>query len=85
MLVTRDDLLPVLDMASPELQVLILVGLPGAGKSCLATALEQTGRWVRASQDDAPNRRRQEAEATTRRAIQSQRNVVVDRVGFDRK
>ncbi|KAJ9098783.1 hypothetical protein QFC19_006260 [Naganishia cerealis] len=68
-----------------DLQVLVLVGLPGSGKSCLANALESTGRWIRASQDDAPNRRRQEAEAMTRKAIQSQRNAVIDRVGFDRK
>ncbi|KAJ9106146.1 hypothetical protein QFC21_001288 [Naganishia friedmannii] len=62
-----------------DLQVLILVGLPGSGKSCLANALEGTGRWVRASQDDAPNRRRQEAEAMTRSALRTQRNAVVDR------
>ncbi|KAJ9126664.1 hypothetical protein QFC24_001694 [Naganishia onofrii] len=68
-----------------DLQVLILVGLPGSGKSCLANALESTGKWVRASQDDAPNRRRQEAEAMTRNALRTQRNAVVDRVGFDRK
>ncbi|KAJ9124107.1 hypothetical protein QFC22_000902 [Naganishia vaughanmartiniae] len=68
-----------------DLQVLILVGLPGSGKSCLANALESTGRWFRASQDDAPNRRRQEAEGMTRNALRTQRNAVVDRVGFDRK
>lgn len=65
--------------------MLLLVGLVGSGKTGLAQALENTGNWVRASQDDAPNRKRQEAEAVTRRALRDRRNVVIDRVNFDRK
>ncbi|GHJ88521.1 hypothetical protein NliqN6_4923 [Naganishia liquefaciens] len=73
------------DPAVEPLQVLLLVGLVGSGKTALAQALENTGNWVRASQDDAPNRKRQEAEAMTRRALREKRNVVIDRVNFDRK
>ncbi|KAL7425040.1 hypothetical protein Q5752_000728 [Cryptotrichosporon argae] len=40
-------------------------------------------RWVRASQDDAPSRRRQECEAVVRAALEAGHNVVVDRVDFD--
>jgi predicted kinase len=63
----------------------MLVGLVGSGKTGLANALESTGKWVRASQDDAPNRRRQEAEAMTRKALRGGHNAVIDRVNFDRK
>ncbi|WVQ79372.1 hypothetical protein IAT38_001469 [Cryptococcus sp. DSM 104549] len=40
-------------------------------------------RWIRASQDDAPSKRRQECEARVRRGLSEGCNVVVDRVGFD--
>lgn len=90
--------------AEPQI-LLILVGLPGSGKTTLALALERCSdtstsdtnvelagtsrpappprRWVRASQDDAPSRRRQEAERVTREALMSGDNVVVDRCDFD--
>ena len=41
-------------------------------------------KWVRASQDDAPNRKRQECEEVVRQALADGHNVVVDRVNFDR-
>ncbi|WVQ95988.1 hypothetical protein IAU59_003088 [Kwoniella sp. CBS 9459] len=110
----------------PPQILLILVGLPGSGKTTFAEALvassergdqhhagdallgnghspvrsdeQQEGldttadgldgaeghrKWVRASQDDAPNRRRQECEARVRWALGQGCNVIVDRVGFD--
>lgn len=39
--------------------------------------------WTRVSQDESPNRRRQECEAALREALQRGENVVVDRVNFD--
>lgn len=68
-----------------KLTLLVLCGLPGSGKSTIAAALTShaTQRWVRASQDDAPSRRRQECEAMVRQGLRDGFNVVVDRVGFD--
>ncbi len=63
--------------------LLILVGLPGSGKSTLAHALQDNLGWLRASQDDAPRRRRGECEDVVRIGLREGRNVVVDRVGFD--
>jgi adenylylsulfate kinase-like enzyme len=72
--------------APAKLTLLVLCGLPGSGKSTIAAALTShaTQRWVRASQDDAPNRRRQECEAMVRQGLKEECNVVVDRVGFDK-
>ena len=64
-------------------RLLILVGIIGSGKTTLAEAMIKTGQWVRASQDDAPTRRRQECEAMVRQGLQSGKDVVVDRVDFD--
>lgn len=48
---------------------------------------ERTSRkrrlWSRVSQDEAPNRRRQECEAALREALYRGENVIVDRVNFD--
>ncbi|RSH76990.1 uncharacterized protein EHS24_003929 [Apiotrichum porosum] len=69
--------------------LLILVGLPGAGKTTFATALcalpPRLGKrtWSRASQDDSPSKRRAEAEAAARAGLRRGDNVVVDRVDFD--
>jgi hypothetical protein len=52
-------------------------------QTTLAQEMVKTGRWVRASQDDAPNRRRQECEAMVRSGLRQGKDVVVDRVGFD--
>ncbi|WWC92741.1 uncharacterized protein L201_007700 [Kwoniella dendrophila CBS 6074] len=75
-------------MSSPQI-VLVLVGLPGSGKSTFSEALvsahqlNKDRKWIRASQDDAPNKRRQECEAVVRKALYDGNNVVVDRVDFD--
>jgi adenylate kinase family enzyme len=63
-------------------RLLILVGMVGSGKTTLAEAMVKTG-WVRASQDDAPSKRRQECEAMVRSALQEGKDVIVDRVDFD--
>jgi ABC-type glutathione transport system ATPase component len=69
--------------------LLILVGLPGSGKSTFThalTALPVDARhrpWIRASQDDSFSGKRGEVEYTVRRALQRGCNVVVDRVNFD--
>lgn len=74
-----------------------MIGLPGSGKTTFAEALVEstssttdgaiegatTRRWLRASQDDAPSRRRQECEARVRNGLKQGYNVIVDRVGFD--
>jgi hypothetical protein len=52
-------------------------------QTTLAQEMVKTGRWVRASQDDAPTRRRQECEAMVRSGLRQGKDVVVDRVGFD--
>ncbi|WWD20237.1 hypothetical protein CI109_104713 [Kwoniella shandongensis] len=39
--------------------------------------------WIRASQDEAPNRRRQECEARVRWGLREGYSVIVDRCGFD--
>ncbi|WVR08107.1 hypothetical protein IAU60_005153 [Kwoniella sp. DSM 27419] len=82
----------------PPQILLILVGLPGSGKTTFAEALVRSTEpgqdaaacsrprqqaWIRASQDDAPNRRRQECESRVRWGLREGYNVVVDRVGFD--
>lgn len=88
-----------MDVASPmtkEPQILlVLIGLPGSGKTTFAEALVRNStpddpdkpsssrQWIRASQDDAPSRRRQECEARVRNGLRQGHNVIVDRVGFD--
>ena len=77
----------------PPQFLLILVGLPGSGKSTFAETLIHhsndvtsgvlSRNWVRASQDDSPNRKRQECENAVWQSLQSGHNVVVDRVNFD--
>lgn len=62
--------------------LLLLVGLPGSGKTTFAEALVPHG-WVRASQDDSVSGRRQEVERVVLRALEEGKNVVVDRVNFD--
>ncbi|OCF42019.1 hypothetical protein I317_04211 [Kwoniella heveanensis CBS 569] len=56
-----------------------------SGSSSNTNSLRRTRsrKWIRASQDDAPNRRRQECEARVRWALNEGYNVIVDRVGFD--
>ncbi|ORX37792.1 AAA domain-domain-containing protein [Kockovaella imperatae] len=73
--------------------LLLLVGLPASGKTALAQCLVTESpalnldsfsrKWIRASQDDSPNRRRQEVEDLVRDGLLAGDNVVVDRMNFD--
>jgi predicted kinase len=70
----------------PSTQVMImLVGIPGSGKSTFATKLvEATGDiYVRVNQDEMGNR--QACEAVARTALKKGYSVIVDRVNFDIK
>jgi len=59
---------------------LMMVGLPGAGKSTFSTALERSGAWVRANQDDLGRRG---CEELLRRTVplvrQGKSHLVLDR------
>ncbi|WVQ75146.1 hypothetical protein IAR50_004755 [Cryptococcus sp. DSM 104548] len=102
-----DPLIPLPSLALPPQILILLVGLPGSGKSTFASSLSQSSAslltpdpsnayqplraaieggkrpWIRASQDDAPSRRRQEVEALVGWGLREGCNVVVDRCGFD--
>ncbi|KAL6764605.1 AAA domain-containing protein, partial [Haematococcus lacustris] len=61
-------------------KVLVLVGVPGSGKSTIAQQLREAG-WVVVNQDVLGSRR--SCEAAFDEALQAGRNVVVDRCNFD--
>ena len=65
--------------------VLVLVGLPGAGKSTLCAALERRcpGRFVRVCQDLLKSRPK--CEKATREALAAGRSAVIDRTNLDAK
>ncbi|PNH04210.1 hypothetical protein TSOC_009654 [Tetrabaena socialis] len=60
--------------------VLVLVGVPGSGKSFLSRRLEMRG-WARINQDELGSRRACEDAYCS--ALQLRRHVVVDRCNFD--
>jgi len=59
-------------------RVLLLVGLPGSGKTTFASRLVEVGGWVRVSQDEVGGSR-QAVERHFLRALESGNAVVVDR------
>ncbi|KAL3787877.1 hypothetical protein HJC23_000419 [Cyclotella cryptica] len=63
--------------------VLILVGIPGSGKSTFACRLEELAPWkyVRVSQDSIGNRR--DCEVLTRRILSQNRIPIIDRCNFN--
>ena len=65
--------------------VLVLVGLPGAGKSTLVAALQSRcpGRFVRVCQDVLKTRPK--CEKATREALAEGRSPIIDRTNVDQK
>ncbi|KAG2446828.1 hypothetical protein HYH02_008388 [Chlamydomonas schloesseri] len=61
--------------------LIVLVGLPGAGKTFLARRLVARGNWRHVSQDELGSRRACEQECAG--ALRQGWNVVVDRCNFD--
>lgn len=64
-----------------EREVLVLVGLPGCGKSTLAKCLEAYGGWVRVNQDELGSRNKCKEKMSE--ALKLNKKVVVDRCNFD--
>lgn len=71
---------PTLASLRPTPKLLVIMGLPGSGKSTIANKLTQVG-WVRVNQDEMGNRKAVEASART--ALTKGQNVIVDRCNFD--
>lgn len=63
-----------------ERRVLILVGLPGSGKSSIARQLESCG-WVRINQDELGSRNK--CKELMEKALVENKKVVIDRCNFD--
>jgi predicted kinase len=61
-------------------QVLVMVGIPGSGKSTIANELVAMG-WERVNQDDLGSRR--VCETRMEDALKRGKSVVVDRCNFD--
>ncbi|PVU97366.1 hypothetical protein BB561_000575 [Smittium simulii] len=63
-------------------QMLILVGLPGSGKTCFSTMLvKYIKSWERVNQDDVGSR--SQCEAAASKFLKEGKNVVIDRCNFD--
>ncbi len=61
-------------------RVLVMVGMPGSGKSTAAKQLAERG-WARVNQDEMGTRK--VCEARLEDALRAGRSVVVDRCNFD--
>jgi predicted kinase len=67
-------------LVPPTVRMVVLVGIPGSGKSFVAEQLREKG-WVIVSQDELGNRK--ECEKQAARALQQGRSVLIDRTNFD--
>lgn len=67
--------LPPVPAHKPHL--LVLVGVPGSGKSTVAERLRKEGDWAVVSQDVLGDRRA--CESATAKFLRAGRNVVIDR------
>ena len=68
------------DRPDDKREVLILVGVPGSGKSTFAKELEKTG-WIRVNQDDLGSRNK--CKTLMSEALANNKKVIVDRCNFD--
>ncbi len=68
--------------ATAPVRMVVLVGIPGSGKSFVAEQLREKG-WVIVSQDELGNRK--ECEKQTASALQQGRSVIIDRTNFDKQ
>lgn len=71
------------DSSAKQSFVLILVGIPGSGKSHFASRLASSGMFVRVSQDVLGNRYK--CEDLTRKVLAEGKIAVIDRCNFDVK
>ncbi|CAN8074735.1 unnamed protein product [Agarophyton chilense] len=69
------------DSDLPPPRMLVLVGIPGSGKSTFSKHLCEVG-WARVSQDELGNRRK--CETKTVRHLRDGLNVIIDRCNFDK-
>jgi len=60
--------------------MIVLVGVPGSGKSTVSKLLESKG-WIRVNQDDLGNRRA--CETLTMNSLKEGKSVIIDRCNFD--
>lgn len=68
-------------LAAHKPHLLVLVGVPGSGKSTVAERLRKEAGWAVVSQDVLGDRRA--CESATAKYLRQGRNVVVDRCNFD--
>eukprot|EP01129_Flabellula_baltica_P002998 TRINITY_DN12864_c0_g1_i1.p1 TRINITY_DN12864_c0_g1~~TRINITY_DN12864_c0_g1_i1.p1 ORF type:complete len:607 (+),score=123.46 TRINITY_DN12864_c0_g1_i1:56-1822(+) len=63
-----------------NLHMVVMMGIPGSGKSTISYALEELG-WVRVNQDDLGNRKA--CERLAKSSLRAGKSVVIDRCNFD--
>lgn len=78
MTANRPNFTQAANRKSPK--ILIVMGLPGSGKSTIANKLTKLG-WTRVNQDEMGNRKA--VEASTKTALTKGQNVVIDRCNID--
>lgn len=71
---------PLQEISKNKPSMIILMGLPGCGKSTFSKALEKVG-WVRVNQDEM--KKRIVCERITDSSFKKNKSVIVDRCNFD--